>query len=125
MPPPAPVINTRCMPYSSIDAAPGILLFAGERVPLVVERLAYPIDDRPYATRTAQVAVNDDPVFGGEFRYWRSQSFEQRVFVRGVARQDAAAGPGADGRMLHRRVGGPQRNAAATFLQSLLYPARV
>src|SRR5271163_3282541 len=115
MPPPAPVINTRCMSYFSIDAASGTLLVAGERVPLVVECLADPIDDRPYATRTAQVAVNDDPVFGGEFRYGRGQPFEQWVIVRRVARQDAAAGPGADGRMLHRRVGGAQRHTAAAF----------
>ena len=64
-------------------------------VPLLGERLSHPAYHRAHARGAAQIAVNDDPVFGGEFGDPRGLPLEQRMPVADIARQYAAAGTGA------------------------------
>src|SRR5262249_29802982 len=70
MPPPAPVISTRCIavPRRYVRS---ILTIAGERVALLGEHRMHPIDDGTDTGGATQIAMDDDPVFGGDLRNWR------------------------------------------------------
>src|SRR5579885_37956 len=96
----------------------------GERVAVLVEQGADPVDGGAHADGAAQIAVHDDPILGGDLvDRWR-QALEQRVVVADKAREDAAPRPGANRRPLHRRVGGAQRDRRAGLAPALLDPAR-
>lgn len=62
----------------------------------------HPVDSRRHACCTTEITVNDDPVFGGDFRDRRGEPFEERMAVADVARQHAAPGTGADRLLMHQ-----------------------
>src|SRR6516162_9911209 len=68
----------------------------GEYFPLFGKQRLDPVDDRAHAGGAAQVTMNDDPVFGGNFGDRRCQPFEQGMAVADIAGQYPAAGAGAD-----------------------------
>ncbi len=57
---------------------------ASEYVPLLGKQRLDPIDDRAHAGGAAQITVDDDPVFGGDFGDRRSQPLEQGSTPRPV-----------------------------------------
>ena len=56
-----------------------------EYVPLLGKQRLDPIDYRARTGRAAQIAVNDDPIFGRDFLYRRRQPLEQRMAVADIA----------------------------------------
>jgi hypothetical protein len=58
----------------------------GEHVALLGKHRLHPIDRRAYAGCAAQIAVDYDPVFGGQFGDRRGQPLEQRMPVADIAR---------------------------------------
>src|SRR6202023_1240945 len=67
----------------------------GDQFPLLGERLSHPVYHRTHARGAAQIRMNDDPVFGSEFKNPRGQPLEQRMAVADIARQRAARVPAA------------------------------
>src|SRR5262245_7247466 len=57
---------------------------AGEHVSLFGKQCLDPIDDRAHARRAPQIAVDDDPVFGRDFRNRRGQPLEQGMTVADI-----------------------------------------
>ena len=66
-------------------ALASLLADAGERVTVLVEELPDPRDHRPHTGGPAQIAMDDDPVFGRDFGDRRCQPLEQRMAVADVA----------------------------------------
>jgi len=79
-----------CKPYPD-------RLFGVAMLPMQSVDLDYPA----HASGAAQIAVDDDPVFGHDFGDQRSQSFEQGRAVANVAGQHAATGAGVDRFQMH------------------------
>ena len=75
---------------------------ASEYVPLLGKQRLHPIDYRTHTGRAAQIAVDDDPVLGGDFGDRWCQPLEQRMAVAVIAGQYAAAGTGADRFLMHQ-----------------------
>ncbi len=79
--------SLRCQQF----AVRGTLPIAGKHVPLLGKQRLHPIDDRAHAGGAAQIAVDDDPVFGGDLRDWRRQPLKQGMAVADIAGPDASA----------------------------------
>jgi hypothetical protein len=60
---------------------PSSLGGASKHVPLLGKQRLHPIDYRAHAGGAAQITVDDDPVFGGDFGDRRSQPLEQGMAV--------------------------------------------
>jgi hypothetical protein len=54
---------------------------AGQHVAIPAEQNLYPINDRPDAGCPAQIAMNNDPIIGGNLRRRGRDTFKQRVGV--------------------------------------------
>jgi len=76
---------------------------AGEYLPLLGEQRLDPVDDRAHAGGAAQIAVDDHPIGGGEFRDRRGQPLQEGMAVADIAGDYAAAGAGADRFHMHQQ----------------------
>src|SRR5437763_1746252 len=61
------------------------------------------VDDSAHAGGAAQVAVDNHPISGGKLGDRRRQPLEERMAVADIARDDAAAGTGADCLDMHQQ----------------------
>ena len=75
---------------------------AGEYVAVLGKQRLDPVDHRADAGGAAQITVDDDPVFSGDFGDRRGQPLEQRMAVADIAGEYAAAGAGADRFQMHK-----------------------
>ena len=88
------------------------------------EDVADPVDDGAHASRPAQIAMDDDPVIGGELRHRIGGALEERVAVAGEARQQPDADAGAYRFDPHRQIGSAQNHTPARIADLLVEPAR-
>src|SRR6266702_1253544 len=97
---------------------------ASDYVPLLGKKRLDPTDYRSHAGGAAQITVDDDPVFGGDFGDRRGQPFEERMAVADITGQYAAAGTGADRFQMHEHRRGAQRHGLSRLFYLPLDPAR-